>query len=851
MNAMKKILFILLVLFAAKADGQVFQKPVGYGFEYRRLITDTLFAFPNDTFTVITNLKAYKWAARKGDSIYVWSQQQDMWVLAGGAGGGGGGSGTVIGVTGTANRITITGTPTVSPIVDIAATYVGQTSITTLGTITTGVWNGTAIANANLANSTISGISLGSNLNSLTSGFGVLYSSGTTYNGSAAITARVDTSSGGVKSWVGVQKIIDSLVNIGGIYRYVDGNYNVSGGYRNYGGGPGSDNILLGHDLGNSMGGSRNILIGRLQAPRLIGSDIISIGYNNFPNLSSTGGNSAPAIAIGANNGGYGTYKNFSIGIYNNGYNVDSVPAVNAQSADNFAIGVENLFNHRVGVDNMVFSWDGFQNLDSGSYNNGMGQYVFESLADGHHNNAYGFKAGRRINHGDFNTFIGDSAGHGSTTITSTGATFIGARTFRTIPTSMTNVTVIGYQASAGQDNFMALGKAGTRVGIGRATASESIHSDSAIIIGPAANTVDGTIRYAAGIFEFRQSGAWVALGGSSGLTVGTTTITSGTNTNILYNNAGTLGEYTVTGTGTTAVLSTSPTFTTDITTPLVIGGTGTTTLLTLKSTTGVGTTNSGISLLVGNNGAVQSGFFDHLGNLGIGTTTPSTYLPGGSGITINGSSGNVGLSIRNGSNYFLQYNTGTILHFFASASSSNIFSITSSSVSVGGVVATARLHLPGGSATANTAPLKINSGTVMATTEAGAIENSGSHLYVTFANSGTRYQLDQQWGVQGADVASVAGAIALGADGNAFEITGTNAITLISNTIWQNGSVITLAFTSTATLTDGTANSGTDIGMELAGNTNFVASAGATVTLRLMEIGGTQRWREISRSVN
>ena len=57
-------------------------------------------------------------------------------------------------------------------------------------------------------------------------------------------------------------------------------------------------------------------------------------------------------------------------------------------------------------------------------------------------------------------------------------------------------------------------------------------------------------------------------LGGSGGggLTVGTTTITSGTNTRILYNNAGVLGEYLVTGTGTTAVLSTSPTFTNTIT---------------------------------------------------------------------------------------------------------------------------------------------------------------------------------------------------------------------------------------------------------------------------------------------
>ncbi len=53
------------------------------------------------------------------------------------------GGGTVTSVSGTANRITSTGGTT--PVIDIAATYIGQTSIITLGTITTGVWNGTAV----------------------------------------------------------------------------------------------------------------------------------------------------------------------------------------------------------------------------------------------------------------------------------------------------------------------------------------------------------------------------------------------------------------------------------------------------------------------------------------------------------------------------------------------------------------------------------------------------------------------------------------------------------------------------------------------------------------------------------
>jgi len=54
------------------------------------------------------------------------------------------GNNTVNSVSGTANRITVTGTNNV--IVDIASNYVGQNTITTLGTVTTGTWNATTIA---------------------------------------------------------------------------------------------------------------------------------------------------------------------------------------------------------------------------------------------------------------------------------------------------------------------------------------------------------------------------------------------------------------------------------------------------------------------------------------------------------------------------------------------------------------------------------------------------------------------------------------------------------------------------------------------------------------------------------
>ena len=50
-------------------------------------------------------------------------------------------TGNTIDVVGTADKITVSANA-----LTIASTYVGQSSITTLGTISTGVWNGTAIA---------------------------------------------------------------------------------------------------------------------------------------------------------------------------------------------------------------------------------------------------------------------------------------------------------------------------------------------------------------------------------------------------------------------------------------------------------------------------------------------------------------------------------------------------------------------------------------------------------------------------------------------------------------------------------------------------------------------------------
>lgn len=99
----------------------------------------------------------------------------------------------------------------------------------------------------------------------------------------------------------------------------------------------------------------------------------------------------------------------------------------------------------------------------------------------------------------------------------------------------------------------------------------------------------------------------------------------------------------------------------------------------------------------------------------------------------------------------------------------------------------------------------------------------------------------------QGADVAS-ANDLVLGSDGNVFEITGNTQINHIANTGWQNGSEVTLLFTSTPTVDHANATSGANITILLDGAVDFVAAAGDRLKLMLCEIGGTQAWRETGR---
>lgn len=129
----------------------------------------------------------------------------------------------------------------------------------------------------------------------------------------------------------------------------------------------------------------------------------------------------------------------------------------------------------------------------------------------------------------------------------------------------------------------------------------------------------------------------------------------------------------------------------------------------------------------------------------------------------------------------------------------------------------TARLHLPAGQSSAGKAPLKISSGPILTTPEAGAIENDGDSLYYT-DDAGLRRTI----------------AIATGGGANAWGSIGgtiTNQTDLVAY-VWKAGATTTL--TGVATVTSNAANQHIFNGTWTASaNNQYHINFGGTLTSR------------------
>jgi hypothetical protein len=213
-------------------------------------------------------------------------------------------------------------------------------------------------------------------------------------------------------------------------------------------------------------------------------------------------------------------------------------------------------------------------------------------------------------------------------------------------------------------------------------------------------------------------------------------------------------------------------------------------------------TANSGNGNITSANAIYSS--ISLFGTSGTGTITNANGLISSSPVRDAGNTGTIGtlagVRIQNqGNSYvtnayglYVENQTGAVTNNYAIYSGGGI-NYFAGNVGIGQTVPTAVLHLKAGSATANTAPLKFTSGTVLSTTEAGAVEYDGSHLYFTVSNGGTRYQLDQQSG---------AGANALGtyivqsstnAPANA-QILGSLGTGIVKNTTTSSTGVLSIA---------------------------------------------------------
>jgi hypothetical protein len=137
---------------------------------------------------------------------------------------------------------------------------------------------------------------------------------------------------------------------------------------------------------------------------------------------------------------------------------------------------------------------------------------------------------------------------------------------------------------------------------------------------------------------------------------------------------------------------------------------------------------------------------FDQSARTSINVTNNSTNASGEAGFAATTTAGTgffgVGSSASTKVAGVLVYTNDTVPISFWNGNTRRMTINTSGQLGIGVANATAYLHLIAGSATSNTAPLKFNSGTLMGTAEAGAVEFLTDKYYATITTGASRKEL-------------------------------------------------------------------------------------------------------------
>lgn len=201
---------------------------------------------------------------------------------------------------------------------------------------------------------------------------------------------------------------------------------------------------------------------------------------------------------------------------------------------------------------------------------------------------------------------------------------------------------------------------------------------------------------------------------------------------------------------------------------------------------------------------------------------TTGRWSPGGGNgqLFTSGSTGIFSVFNSGGSNSVVLDGSGII---YRSSSPLQIQTTGNVGIGAGGTSASARLHLPAGTATASTAPLKFTSGTNLTAAEAGAVEWDGTNLFITQTSGPTRktiaYTTDIPTNASGTFTSTIT---------NGTNVTSS---TFISASYVRVGNTVTVAIQLQVTATANSAATSIDLSLPVASAFTTITQARGTVT--------------------